>query len=530
MKGQSPRLPLALALALAAFVPRATFALGDKVEVGSCGIATNGTAIGDTVNCDNRTMNVYNRDPEALQLLARQLDRSEGDRRAAEAKAKDLAHQLDLSNVTMQTVLGFLRVLADKPDLKVEDVPAKMAEITANYERTQQRVAAFSSQDPGAADLARQAAEAGIAGHFEEADRLLEQAEMRETAAIDEHRVKAAELRAARGDNAATQLHYANAARHFEDAATLLASNVSITKGVYLTRAGDLWQTSGDLVAALTSYQAALEIVERLAAADPDHAAWQRDRALSYIRIGDVQEEQNDRLGALQSYRAALAIRQQLLTTEPGNAEWWHGIAVCWGRIGDVQRAQGDLAAAIDSYQASAAIIKRLAEVNPSDAEVRRNLEVSQERIGETQLAQGNQAGALTNYQAALEIAERLAEADRGNSQRQSDLAILLGQIGDVQQEHGDLVAALTSCQKSLEIVEHLAAADPENAQLQRHLAFSLGQIGDVHRARGDIAAARGFFTRALETIQQMQRKGPLAPIDLSMLDDLANRMAALTK
>jgi tetratricopeptide (TPR) repeat protein len=530
VRGQSSLLSVALASAFAAIVPQAAFPFGDKVGAGPCSIATNGSATGNVVNCGDRTLNVYNRDPEALQLLSRQLDRSEEYRRAAEAKAGDLAHQLDLSNVTVQTVLGFLRVLADTPALKVEDVPAKMAEITANYERWQQRVAAFSSQDPGVADLARQAAEAGIAGHFEEADRLLEQAEIRETAAIDEHRVKAAELRAARGDNAATQLHYANAARHFEDAAALLASNVSITKGVYLTRAGDLWQTSGDLAAALTSYQAALDIVERLAAADPEHAAWQRDRALSHIRIGDVQQAQNDRLGALQSYRAALAIRQQLLTTDPGNAEWWHGVAVSWGRIGDVQRAQGDLAAAIDSYQASFAIIKRLAVVNPSDAEMRRNLEVSQERIGETQLAQGNQLGALASYQAALEIAERLAEADRSNGQRQSDLAILLGQIGDVQQEQGDLAAALTSCQKSLAIVERLAEADPENAQLQRHLSFSLGQIGDVYRAQGDLAAARGFFTRALETMQEMQRKGRLAPSDRGMLDDLANRIAALTK
>jgi hypothetical protein len=125
----------------------------------------------------NSPINIYNRDPEEIERLAQQLDRSEGDRRAAETKAAELARQLDLSNVTTQTVVGFLRILAHQPDLNLEQVPAKMAEITASYVQMQARLAALS------------------------------QAEARETAAIDEHRV-AAELRAARGENAATQLHY----------------------------------------------------------------------------------------------------------------------------------------------------------------------------------------------------------------------------------------------------------------------------------------------------------------------------------
>ena len=167
----------------------------------------------------NSPINIYNRDREEIKLLAEQLDRSEGNRQAAEANAAELARQLDLSNVTTQTVIGFLRILARQPDLRLDQVPVKMAEITASYVQMQERLGALSPEDPTAADLARRAAEAGEAGHFEEADRLLDQAEARETAAIDEHRMKVAEIRAARGDNAATQLHHVEAARHYEAAA-----------------------------------------------------------------------------------------------------------------------------------------------------------------------------------------------------------------------------------------------------------------------------------------------------------------------
>jgi hypothetical protein len=128
----------------------------------------------------NSPITIYNRDPEEINRLAQQIDRSKEDQKAAEAKAADLAHQLDLSNVTAQTVMGFLRVLARQPDLKLDQVPVKMAEITANYMQMQGRLAALSPQDPAAANLAKQAVDAGRAGRFEEADHLLEQAEARE--------------------------------------------------------------------------------------------------------------------------------------------------------------------------------------------------------------------------------------------------------------------------------------------------------------------------------------------------------------
>ena len=43
-------------------------------------------------------------------------------------------------------------------------------------------------------------------------------------------------------------------------------------------------QAQGDLATALTSYQAALAIGERLAKADPGNAGWQRDLSVSHAR------------------------------------------------------------------------------------------------------------------------------------------------------------------------------------------------------------------------------------------------------
>ena len=449
------------------------------------------------VRIERQTINIYNRDPDGIKRLADQLDRSEGDRRAAEQKAAELARQLDLTNVTTQTVVGFLRVLAKEPALRLDQVPAKMAEITASYLQMQERLANLSPQDPTAADLTRQAQEAGKAGRFDDADRLLEQAEARETAAVDEHRRKAAELRAARGDNAATQLRYADAARHYEAAADELPQNASEAKAYYLSLAGDKWLTFGSLANANADYQASLAVAERLAKADPGNAEWRRDLSVSHDKIGDVRQAQGDLAGALAGYEASLAIAERLAKADPGNAGWRRDLSVSHDRIGDVRQAQGDLAGALAGYEASLAIRERLAKADPGNAGWRRDLSVSHDKIGDVRQAQGDLAGALASYQASLAIAERLAKADPGNAGWQRDLSVSYEKIGDVRQAQGDLAGALAGYQASLAIRGRLAKADPGNAGWQRDRSVSYEKIGDVRQAQGDLAGALASYTPA---------------------------------
>jgi tetratricopeptide (TPR) repeat protein len=518
------------------------------------------------------TFNIYNHDPEEIKRLADRLNRSEGDRRAAEAKANELAIQLNLHDVTTQTVVGFLRVLARQQDLKLEQVPGKMAEITASYLQMQERLANLAPQDPGAADLAQEAADASRAGRFEEADRLLAEAEARETAAIDEHRRKAAQLRAARGDNAETRLQHAEAASHYEAAAEMLPPDAATAKGLYLVKAGDLRLTLGTLAPALTNFQAAHAVFERLSKADPDNAKWQGNLSISHERIGDVQQAQGDLSAALTSYQAILTIRGELAKADPANLEWQSSLSISHERIGDVQQAQGNLSAALTSYQASLLIWERLAKADPVNLRWQRGVIVPHHRIGDVQQVQGNLAEALTSYRAALAIAEKLARMDPSNAEWRRGLSVSQNKIGDVLVAEGDREGALRSYREGLAIIETLARRDPGNTQWQRDLSISHDRIGDVLVAEGDregalrsyreglairetlarrdpgnaewqrdlivscvkIAgahpdAAPPMLKRALDIAKQLQASGKLAPVDAWLPDELERRLAQLT-
>ncbi len=357
---------------------------------------------------ENSPIAIYQKDPEALKLLAQMLDKSEAGRKAAEQKASELARQLDLTNVTGKTVLGFLRVLARQPNLSLDQVPGKMAEITAGYLQMQQRIASLDTEDTAASELARQAAEAGRAGRFEEADRLLEQAEARETAAIDQRRIKAAQFRAARGDNAKTQLHYADAAHHYETAASELPESEALSSLIYISQAGDMWQIAGSTDGAMRCYQAALSIAGRLAKTDPADVNRQRNLSVSYEKVGDVQQAQGDLAASLRSYQAALAIRERLAKADPGNAGWQRDLSVSYDKVGDVQQAQGDLAASLRSYQAALAIRERLAKADPGNAGWQRDLAVSYGLVGQTQILVTSSREALDEYNKGRDIIVRL--------------------------------------------------------------------------------------------------------------------------
>ena len=79
---------------------------------------------------------------------------------------------------------------------------------------------------------------------------------------------------------------------------------------------------------------------------------WQRDLSVSYNRIGDVQVAQGNLSAALTSYQASLAIMDRLAKSDPSNAGWRSDLAVSYSNVGDVQEAQGNLPAALASYQA----------------------------------------------------------------------------------------------------------------------------------------------------------------------------------
>ena len=467
------------------------------------------------------TFNIYNHDPEELKRLAERLDRSEHDYRAAEAEATELARQLNLQNVTTQTVLEFLRLMASQQDLTVEQVPAKMAEITANYLRMQERIASQTTEDPIAAGLLQRAAAAGKAGHFEDADRLLARAEARETKAIDENRLKVAQLRAARGDNAATQLHHVEAARHYEAAAEILPQAKSSVKGLFLIRAGDLWMIPRNLSEAGEDFEKAQQILNDLVKDKPDNRQVERDLSVSYERLGDVFMLKGHYDGALAAYRDAIVIVMLLSHLDASNSALMDDLSVCHRKIGDALMAKNDHDGALVAYRNAFAIAETLARLDPGHAQWQRNLGVSYDRMGAVLLAKGDYEGALAPHRAALAVAETFVQHNPNNTLWRRDRSVSYQRIGDVLLVKGDCDGALKSYRAGLEIIDALVRHDPDNVLWQRDRI-----ILSVKVTATDPKATETLLADARDVLKQLQASGRLAPVDTWMPEALARLLA----
>jgi hypothetical protein len=78
-------------------------------------------------------------------------------------------------------------------------------------------------------------------------------------------------------------------------------------------RLGDVRRVQGDLAGALEAYTEGKGIAEKLAAADPGNAGWQRDLIVSHWRLADTQERLPGREDeAASHWAAALEIARRL--------------------------------------------------------------------------------------------------------------------------------------------------------------------------------------------------------------------------
>jgi hypothetical protein len=85
---------------------------------------------------------------------------------------------------------------------------------------------------------------------------------------------------------------------------------------------GDLACAVGDTPTADQHYRALVAIAERLAAADPTNAGYQRGLSVSHKKLGDLAVAAGDTPTADRHYRASLTIRERLAITDPTNVAY----------------------------------------------------------------------------------------------------------------------------------------------------------------------------------------------------------------
>jgi tetratricopeptide (TPR) repeat protein len=328
--------------------------------------------------------------PEQVAVLLK------AERTGDEEKIADLSRQLGVQQGAAITVLQ----IVGEQHVPIDKLPQKLAEVAERYKTAIARLKALDPQDPITRDLVQRAQAAIKAGHLDEADQLVSQAEQAELAAAhqaqqlaqqaqaaaDQRLLRAASDRSVRGDIAMTKQHYLDAAQHFQEAADLVPAGHPNEKGRFLFAEADALYQQGDkrgdnpaLVKAITAYKLALQQYTR-DRVPLDWAMTQNNLGVALEKLGERESGMAHLTEAVAAYRAGLEERTRdrvpLYWAETqfnlGLAlmvlgERTHGIdtlkeaVTCFKQAGPVLQAAGEVHLADDSDRKVARLQRELA-------------------------------------------------------------------------------------------------------------------------------------------------------------------------
>ena len=347
----------------------------------------------------------------------------------------------------------------------------------------EERLKAFSNEEPEIAVLLKQAGEAIEAADFAKADDLLADAERRDLEAGQERILRAAHSRERRGDLALGAGRHVEAADHYAEAARIVRA---VDQDEWARLLGEEAKASyerGEFVLdpihidrAVRALRLALEVYTR-EHSPADWAMTQNNLGNALRRLGERGDDAA--LGrAVEAYRLALEVR----TREHSPADW----AMTQNNLGNALLTLGErgddaaLGQAVEAYRLALEIYTR--ERSPAEwAITQNNLGTALQELGE----RGDDAAleqAVEAYRLALEVRTREHSPARW-AMTQNNLGTVLSMLG----ERGD-GAALGQAVEALRLALEVRTREHSPAQwamTQNNLGAALQTLGE----RGDDAA-----------------------------------------
>ncbi|MBS1835471.1 MAG: protein kinase, partial [Acidobacteria bacterium] len=265
----------------------------------------------------------------------------------------------------------------------------------------------------------------------------------------------------------------------------------------------------GDTQGAFASQTKALEIRQKLAAANPSNVALQRDLAASQLRMAEVLLAMRQPLKALESAQQAKQTYERLSQKSQQDVLSLLGLAASQQLAGQSLESAGKLQGAVQAYAEHTRTRQRVQATSPGDIELE----------AQTAEARDLEARALQiegRFSEALEIVERNGEVYRrafaanSHSMRAAQNVIQNHRaVAELAERVGDLQRARENYQQSLSRLQDLVNGDPRNSRLQEELSSVRSQYASLLARSGQGAEAIRQFQEAVIASTELSAKDP---------------------
>lgn len=267
---------------------------------------------------------------------------------------------------------------------------------------------------------------------------------------------------------------------------------------------GILTEEIGDKSNAITIYEEAKNIYERLARDNPKDTALAVSLARIHNNLGILLSDVGKTAESLSAYKESMQIDERLMKENPSLPRFANSLAMTLNNIGTLHRESGNVAESLDAHHKAKEIQERLVRENPSDAEFSKSLAVSHHNIAFARSESGKYAEALVDFNIAREMLEKIVSENPNVRSFEDTLATNLNNLSTLYVETGKISEALVACEKSLAIRAKLARENPTVTQLVSYLAASHSNHAVLLRDSGrpdEALQAHGQAVKVLERL-----------------------------
>ncbi len=219
-----------------------------------------------------------------------------------------------------------------------------------------------------------------------------------------------------------------------------------------------------------------LEYLDKLAAEADGNSDLQTELAAAYEKIGDVQSEifrpnSGKTSDALKSHKKALEIREKLFAAEPNNILRGLDTAKSLANIGDIFSMTGRVAEAAENYRKAIRRNESLLALDEKNIAVRQTLGRNYAALGQAVLRSGSLSETLAHYNKSLEIYKNLLVEDPNETKFQRSVSVVLSYIGYVKIELGANEEAVRFFNESLVLMKNKSLSEAGNIKSGGELA-----------------------------------------------------------
>ena len=272
--------------------------------------------------------------------------------------------------------------------------------------------------------------------------------------------------------------------------------NRLLTQAIAYSNQGNLCRSEGRYRDAVSFYEAALVIRERLLGdRHPDTAESLNQLGMSFYDLGQYEK-------ARSAYQRALDVwRDTLGESNPSTAAAWNNLASVYDHMGDKPKA-------LEFYRKSLEVKEKVLGTEHPDTAITYN------NLGLVYDDMGDYPKALEFYQKALAIREKVLGTEH------PDTAATYNNLAAVYHHMGDYHKALEFYQKDLAITEKVLGTEHPDT------ATTYNNLGWLYRNMGDYSMALAYYQRALAILEKVL--GPEHPRTKSVQRSLRDTEALL--